>query len=80
MTTKAAILVAIRQKCLDCSCYQPAEVRLCHLTTCALWPYRCGVDPYPSQTRGFARSPVYTEHSRRRGEGGEAPNVEEPVR
>lgn len=33
---------AIRAKCLDCSCGQPKEVRLCPMTTCALWPYRMG--------------------------------------
>jgi hypothetical protein len=60
MTTKAVILHAIRQKCLDCSCYQPSEVRNCHLTTCNLWPYRMGRDPEPSLSRGFGKSPVYT--------------------
>jgi hypothetical protein len=64
MTTKAAILHAIRNKCLDCSCYQPIEVRECPLTTCGLWPYRFGVDPDPSPNRGFAKSPVYTDASR----------------
>jgi hypothetical protein len=38
-------LKAIRAKCLDCSCYQPKEVRECHITTCALWPYRFGKRP-----------------------------------
>ena len=33
---------AIRAKCLDCSCYQPKEVRLCPVVDCALWPYRFG--------------------------------------
>lgn len=56
MTTKAAILQAIRQKCLDCSCYQPAEVRNCHLTRCDLWPFRMGRDPEPGRARGAAAS------------------------
>ena len=60
MTTKTAILQAIRHKCLDCSVYQPAEVRECPVSTCGLWPFRFGVDPDPSRTRGFAKSPVYT--------------------
>ena len=64
MTTKAAILQAIRHKCLDCSCYQPVEVRECPVTTCGLWPYRFGVDPDPSPNRGFAKSPVYTDDFR----------------
>ena len=66
MTTKAAILQALRAKCLDCSCHQPGEVRSCPVTTCALWPYRFGRDPEPSTTRGFARSPVSTSDSRGR--------------
>jgi hypothetical protein len=61
MTTKTAILQAIRHKCLDCFVYQPAEVRECPVTKCGLWPYRFGMDPDPSRTRGFAKSPVYTE-------------------
>ena len=59
MTTKAAILTAIRRKCLDCSCDQPSEVRECPVISCDLWLYRFGSDPAPSTTRGFAKSPVY---------------------
>jgi hypothetical protein len=54
MTTKSEILKAIRRKCLECSCGQMAEVRLCHLQACELWPYRLGMDPNPSQPRGVA--------------------------
>jgi hypothetical protein len=63
MTTKAVILHAIREKCLDCSCYQPGEVRRCVVTACALWPFRMGEDPAPSKQRGFAKAPVYTAYS-----------------
>ena len=63
MTTKTAILQAIRHKCLDCSVDQPIEVRECPVTRCALWPFRFGTDPEPSRTRGFAKSPVYTGNS-----------------
>ena len=63
MTTKAAILSAIRQKCLDCSCQQPGEVRECPVTECDLWPFRFGRDPDPSPRRGFAKPDGYTEHS-----------------
>ena len=49
MTTKAQILKDIRAKCLDCSVYQEAEVRLCPVQACALWPYRMGRDPNPSR-------------------------------
>jgi len=67
MTTKAAILSAIRQKCLDCSCFQPSEVRECPVEACDLWPFRFGTDPFPSPNRGFAKSPVHTADS---GKGG----------
>jgi len=33
---------AIRHKCLDCSCWQNNEVRLCTVLTCALYPFRMG--------------------------------------
>jgi len=33
---------AIRQKCLDCTCWQLAEIRLCTAKTCALFPFRMG--------------------------------------
>lgn len=36
---------AIRQKCLQCCCEQPKEVRLCTVERCALWPYRMGHRP-----------------------------------
>ena len=60
MTTKATLLQAVRAKCLDCSCYQPSEVRLCPATRCALWPFRLGKDPNPSKARGFAKPAGYT--------------------
>ena len=36
---------AIRQKCLDCSVYQPKELRSCHITDCSLHPFRLGKNP-----------------------------------
>ena len=36
---------AIRKKCLDCSCFQPKEVRLCPVIDCACYPYRMGTRP-----------------------------------
>ena len=35
---------AIKAKCLDCTCWQPVEVKSCTATTCPLWSYR----PYQS--------------------------------
>ena len=36
---------AIRAKCLDCSCGEKKEVRLCPIERCPLWPYRMGKRP-----------------------------------
>jgi len=33
---------AIRSKCLDCQCWQQAEVRECEIQECPLWAYRMG--------------------------------------
>jgi hypothetical protein len=60
MTTKSEVLHAIRSKCLDCSGYQPSEVRLCPVTRCALWQFRFGGDPSPA-ARGFKKSIVCTD-------------------
>lgn len=38
-------LKAIRKKCLDCTCYQPKEVRECTSIDCAIYPYRFGRRP-----------------------------------
>ncbi len=40
---------AIREKCLDCSCQQPMEVKECTVKTCALHPFRMGKNPYRSK-------------------------------
>ena len=37
---------AVRRKCLDCTVGQIAEIRRCHITNCALWPYRFGRSPF----------------------------------
>ena len=42
-------LRAIREKCLDCSCQQPMEVKECTVKTCALHPFRMGKNPYRSK-------------------------------
>jgi hypothetical protein len=42
---KMTPLKAIREKCKECSCGSLAEVRLCKLTDCALYPYRFGKKP-----------------------------------
>ena len=42
---KLTPIKAIRQKCLECSNYQPKEVRLCSVKNCALYVYRDGHRP-----------------------------------
>jgi hypothetical protein len=42
---KLTPLKAIRQKCLDCSCWQTKEVKLCPIIRCTLYPYRFGKRP-----------------------------------
>jgi hypothetical protein len=39
-------LEAIRERCLDCCCQQPAEVRKCVSVNCPSWPYRMGTNPF----------------------------------
>lgn len=40
---------AIRRKCLDCSGHQLAEIKLCEVVTCSLWPFRAGRHPYTAR-------------------------------
>lgn len=41
---------AIREKCLECSCGQTSEVKLCPNEQCALYPFRMGKNPYVTRT------------------------------
>jgi hypothetical protein len=45
----APILDVIREKCLDCSGYQPSEVDRCTAIACSLWPYRFGTNPFSNR-------------------------------
>jgi hypothetical protein len=38
-------LRAIRAKCLDCTCGNQSEVRLCEIEDCPLYPWRFGKRP-----------------------------------
>jgi hypothetical protein len=51
----APILDVIREKCLDCSGYQPSEVDRCTAIACSLWPYRFGTNPF-SNRKGNAEA------------------------
>lgn len=37
---KGSLKAAITLKCLDCTCYQPVEVKKCTVNDCALYPHR----------------------------------------
>jgi len=39
------LLRVIRLKCLDCCCWQIAEVKLCPSDDCILWDFRMGKKP-----------------------------------
>lgn len=42
---------AIRAKCVECSGGSLKEVNECRVTTCALHPFRMGVNPFNKKTR-----------------------------
>jgi hypothetical protein len=55
--TPTPVLRAIRERCLDCCCEQPAEVRKCTAVGCPSWPFRMGTNPWrapPSEERRAA--------------------------
>lgn len=52
-------LKAIRAKCWDCTCGQPAEIKDCHIKTCALYPFRMGKNP---NRAGIGNPSPKTEH------------------
>ena len=53
-------LRAIRAKCIDCSGGNDAEARKCVATSCALWPYRMGGNPFdPRSGRASPRVPNF---------------------
>ncbi|MGR3292518.1 MAG: hypothetical protein ACUZ9M_00715 [Candidatus Scalindua sp.] len=41
---KKSMRAAVNSKCLDCVCWQQAEVKRCNIVTCPLYEYR----PYQS--------------------------------
>lgn len=49
-------LKAIRQKCLDCSNFQPSEVKLCPCEDCVLYPFRLGRNP---NRKGLGGNPAF---------------------
>jgi len=47
-------LKAIRLKCMECSCDNAAEVKLCPVISCPLWPYRSGRKPDKEEAAMYA--------------------------
>ena len=45
-TTKKELLNTIKAKCLECTCDQIMEVKLCPSKGCPLWPFRLAKDPH----------------------------------
>ena len=45
---------AIRERCLNCSCWMPGEVMKCSFTDCALHPFRSGEGKQDPEARGKA--------------------------
>jgi len=59
--SKRKVLIAVRQKCLDCCCGSPSEVKLCTKgpdaqLPCSLYPYRFGKDFEKRQLSEEARA------------------------
>jgi len=44
------LIKAIRERCLDCSAGSSYEVSACVCTSCALFPYRTGLNSVKSKT------------------------------
>lgn len=43
---KMPIMKVIRQNCLDCCGGNSAEVRVCAIVSCPMWPYRMKKNPF----------------------------------
>ncbi len=54
MTMKSEILAAVRAKCMDCCGDSPLAVKECGGGNCALYDFRLGTDPHPSETKAAA--------------------------
>ena len=72
---------AIRERCLNCSCWRPQELTNCTLTDCPLYPYRTGnrthtmyfrvTKSYPTKTKVMAIYPCNgNKLTRDTGQGG----------
>ena len=60
---------AIRAKCMDCCCWQSAEIRQCTAKKCPLYPYRMGSVAAAQKLEKSERSPVLDARNEHDGEG-----------
>jgi len=58
---RESMRAAINSKCLDCMCWQQAEVKRCDIITCPLHPYR----PYQDDVD----KPISLDSAQQRGRG-----------
>ena len=55
MQTHNSPIKAIREKCLECSCGQAYEVKMCPITDCPLYRFRYGKKPIKQNLSDEAR-------------------------
>lgn len=55
MQTHNSPLKAIREKCLECSCGQAYEVKMCPITDCPLYHFKYGKKPIKPNLSDEAR-------------------------
>ena len=49
---------AIRAKCMDCTCWQRVEIRLCTIKKCPLYPFRMGSVTVAQKLEKTGPSPI----------------------
>ena len=54
---------AIRAKCLDCCCWQSAEVRQCTAKNCPLYPFRMGRVAAAQKLEKSEHSPIFGQET-----------------
>lgn len=64
--SKTAVLKAVREKCMDCTCDQPLEIQLCPMENrWALWRYRFGKDEDAKRELTPEQKAAYAERARK---------------
>lgn len=63
---KKPLLKIIREKCLDCCTGKHCEVRKCHITSCPLWPYRMGKNPFHNRAMTDENKHIAIQHLKKR--------------